>query len=56
MIFEIDKSNEIGQYLQGSVFFPILEIGFSFATLQAFGKTPCEIERLKSAEMSFANM
>ena len=31
-------------------------MGFSFATLQAFGKTPCEIERLQSTEMGFANM
>ena len=37
-------------------FFPFLKIGFSFATLQAFGKTHCEIERLRSAEMGFADM
>ena len=42
--------------LEGSVFFPFLKIGFSFATLQAFGKTPCEIARLQSAGMGFANM
>ena len=29
---------------------------FNFATLQACGKTPCELERLQSAEMGFANM
>ena len=40
MIFEID----------GSI------IGFSFATLQGFGKIPCEIEKLQSAEMGFTNM
>ena len=56
MIFEIDGSNEIGLQLEGSVFFPFLKIDFSFATLQALGKTPCEIERLQSAEMDFANM
>ena len=56
MIFEIDGSNEIGLQLQGSVFFPFLKIGFSLAILQALGKTPCEIERLQSAEMGFANM
>ena len=56
MIFEIDGSKEIDLYLEGSVFFPFLKIGFSFATLQALGKTPCEIQRLQSAEMGFANM
>ena len=53
MIFEIDGSNEIGLQLEGSVFFPFLKIGFSFSTLQALGKTPCEIERLQSAETGF---
>ena len=32
------------------------KIGFSFATWQALRKTPCEIERLQSAEMGFVNM
>ena len=54
MVYKVDGSNEIGLYLEGSIFFPFLKIGFSFATLQAFGKTPCEIERLQSVEMSFA--
>ena len=56
MVFEIDGSNEIGLRLEGSVFFPFLKISFSFATLQALGKTPCEIERLQSAEMDFTDM
>ena len=37
-------------------FCPFWKIGFNFATRQEFGKTPCEIERLQSAEMGFANM
>ena len=53
MIFKIDGSNEIGLELGGAVFFPFKKIGFSFAILQAFGKTLCEIERLHSAEMGF---
>ena len=39
----------------GSVFF-FLKIDLSFATLQAFGKTPYEIERLQCSNMGFANM
>ena len=56
MIFGIDGSNESGLYLEGSVFFSFLKIGFSFATLQALGKIICEIERLQSAEMGFPTM
>ena len=55
-MFEIDGSSEIDLQLEGSVFLLFLKIGFSFATLQALGKTPCEIERLHSVEMVFANM
>ena len=31
------------------VFFPFLNIGFSFATLQAFGKTPRESLSIQAA-------
>ena len=34
----------------------ILKIGFSLVTLQSLGKTHCEIERLQSAEIGFANI
>ena len=37
-------------------FFFLLKIDFGFASLQAFWKKPCEIERLHSAEMYFSNM
>ena len=40
---------------KGHFLFPFLKIGFSFATLQASGKTACEIERLNE-EIGFANM
>ena len=33
-----------------------MNIGFSFATLQALGKTPREIDRLQRAETGFARM
>ena len=56
MTFKIDVSKEIGLQLEESVLFPFLKIGFSFVTLEAIGKTPCEIERFQSAEMGFANM
>ena len=36
--------------------FPFLNIGFSFATWQVFGKTPREIDRLQRAETGFAKM
>ena len=39
-------SKEIGLQLKGSVFFPFLWKGFSFATLQASGKTPRDIDKL----------
>ena len=55
-IFEIYGGNEIGLQLEGLIFFLFLKIGFIFATLKAFGKTPCEIERLQNAEMGFANV
>ena len=41
---------------QFSFFFPILNIGFSFGTLQALGKTPQEIDRLQIVETGFAKM
>ena len=47
MIFEISGSNKIGLQLDGSTFLPFLKIGFSFATLQALGNIPWEIERLQ---------
>ena len=40
----------------GKIIFLFLKIDFSLAILQTFWKTPCEIERLQSAEMGFANM
>ena len=54
MILEITQSKEIGLWFDGSVFLPFLNIGFSFATLQALGKTPREIDRLQRAEAGFA--
>ena len=62
MILEITESKEISLYFDesvfsyGSVFFYFLNVGFSFATLQAFGKTPQEIERLQSVETDFAKI
>lgn len=53
---EIIWSGKIGLYIDGSVFFPVLNIGFSFATMQAFKKAPREIDRLQSAETGFAKM
>ena len=38
------------------IIFLFLKTDFSLASLQTFWKTPCEIERLHSAEMGFANM
>ena len=38
------------------IIFLFLKTDFSLAILQTFWKTPCEIERLQSAEMGFANM
>ena len=46
MIVEITGSKEIGLQFDRSVFFPFLNIGFSFATLQAFRKTPRQIAKL----------
>ena len=51
IIFEIDESNDNGMELEGSVFFPFFKIGFSFATLQAFEKTPWD-----SLAPSFKNL
>ena len=56
MIFQTDAGNKIGLLLVGSVFFPFLKIGFSFATLQAFRKNSCEIERSHCAEIDLDNM
>ena len=46
-------SKELSLYLEGSVFFPFLWIGFSFATLQASGKTPWDIEKLHISDIGF---
>ena len=51
IIFEVDESNENGLQLEGSVFWPFLKIGFSFATLQGFEKTPWD-----SLAPSFKNL
>ena len=53
---KITGSKEIGLQFDGSVFLPLLNIGFSFVTLQAFRKTPREIDRLQRAETGFAKM
>ena len=42
--------------LDWSVLLPFLDIGFSFSTLKAFGKTLQEIYRLQRAETGFAKM
>ena len=46
-----DPSREIGMYLEGSAFFPFLQRGFSFATLQASGKIPRDIDKLLISEI-----
>ena len=53
---EIIWSGKIGLYIDGSVFFPVLNIGFSFVTMQAFKKGTRKIDRLQSAETGFAKM
>ena len=56
MILEITGSKEIGLQFDGSVFFPFLNEGFSFTTLQALRKTLRKFDRLQRAETSFARM
>ena len=41
---------------QWHLFLKFFNIGFSFATLQAFGKTPPEINSLQSTKTGFAKM
>ena len=45
MMLEITGSMEISLQVDGSVFLLFLNIGFSFATLQAFGKTLQDTDR-----------
>ena len=55
MILEITESKEIGLQFDRSVFFLFLNIGFSFATLQAYRKTPRQIAKLQSMETGFVS-
>ena len=56
MVLEITGSKEIDLWFDESVFFPFMNIGFSFATLQALGKAPRETDTLQRTEIGFARM
>ena len=44
-------SKEIVLWLLGSVFFPFLQIGFSFATFEASGKIPWDIDMVQVSDI-----
>ena len=44
-------SKEIGLWLLGPVFFPILLIGFSFVTFEASGKIPRDIDMVQVSDI-----
>ena len=48
-----DWKQRVRSVVGRSVFFPFLWIGFSFATLQASGKTPWDIEKLHISDIGF---
>ena len=56
MMLEITGSTEISLQFDGSVSLLFLNIGFSFATLQTFGKNLQDTDRQQRAEIGFARM